>query len=267
MDGISLGNVLTKGWEAFKKYMAVAIVSYLIYVAITAVAGNIPILNIAFYIVAMFPLAGGLYLLMLRIVKDENPQIGDIFQGFNDLVRWMGVGWLLALYMAIPALVCAIPAGIGAWLMSRGAFGAVIGVLFIIVAVILAIGIAVTLYMRWVFAFFVAAEEGASASAALQRSTELTEGIRLPLLGYVIVIGLVGWAGVIALGVGVLFTAPLAMCAFTALYLDVKNLRSPQAAAQPQVQAQPEPPVQQQAEPEPPAPAEPEPTDPSDPAA
>lgn len=237
MDGIGLGSVINRGWEAFKKHMAVAIIAFLIYGAILAVAGNIPVLNIVFYVVAMFPLVGGLNLLTLRIVKDENPQIGDLFEGFNDLVRWMGVGWLLTLYMAIPALVCAVPVAIGTWLMDRGFIASVIGVLFVLLGVILAIVIIVVLYLRWVFVYFVAAEECLSAGAALQRSTSLTEGIRLPLLGYLIVIGIIGWAGVIALGVGVLFTAPLASCAFAVLYLEVKN----RAGAQPAVHTQLQP--------------------------
>lgn len=266
MDGISLGNVLTKGWEAFRKYMGIGIGGYVIYAIIVAVAGNIPVVNIAFYIVAMFPLMGGLYLLMLNISRDQNPQIGDLFKGFNDLVRWMGVGWLLALYTAIPAIICAIPMALGGWLFQRGgAFSTLIGGLLYAVAIVALIVVAITVYMRWVFVYFVAADEELTATAAIRRSTELTEGIRLPLFGYLIVLGLIAAAGAIVIGIGALFTAPLAMCAFAALYLDVKNLRSPQSAAAPQAQFEPQAPAQPQPDAEPQTPAEPE--TPSEPAA
>lgn len=271
MDDLSLNKVLTEGWEAFKKYMGLAIGGYVVYAIITGVGSNIPVLNIAYVIVAMFPLMGGLYLLMLNIVKDQNPEFGDIFKGFNDMVRWMGVGWLLALYSLIPAIICAIPMALGGWLLNRGGVLAVIGGLLYAVAVVAIIAAAIMFYMRWVFVYFVAADEGLTASAAIQRSTELTDGIRVKLFGYVIVLGLIAAAGAIVVGIGALFTAPLAMCALTALYLDVKNARGPQAAAEAQaqveLQAQVEPqmPAEPQAPAEPETPAEPEP--PSEPAA
>jgi len=177
---------------------------------------------------AMFPLIGGFTTLFLGIVKRLDPQITTLFCGFSgdQWARWMGLGWLVSLYYICATLICAIPAGLLV-IAAYFAFGknSPIFVAIAAIAGLAALIAIIAISIRWSFVFFLGAE-GATATKAINTSTEWTKGIRLQIFWITLALGLLGVAGIIALGIGALFTYPLAQCCFAALYLDVKKLRT-----------------------------------------
>ena len=230
---ISLGRCFSEGWEAFKNNMGMAIGATLLFGVIHIVLCYIPFLNFLYMILAMYPFIGGFYVLLLGIVKGLNPEIGTLFSGFGggQWARWMGVGWLMVLYILVVEIVCAVIPGLLV-LIAYYAFGEG-SAAFITVAVIagLAFYIAmIAITMRWAFVFLLAAE-GMTATQAIRTSAEWTQGIRWKLFWILFVIALLGYAGAIACGIGLAFTGPLAACCMAALYLDVKQMRTPQPPA------------------------------------
>jgi uncharacterized membrane protein len=76
--------------------------------------------------------------------------------------------------------------------------------------------------IRFYFAWFLAAE-GAGAMEALRRSAEMTAGIRLPLFGYSLVLGLFSYAGILACGIGIIVTGLISVLVNALIYLDIKS--------------------------------------------
>lgn len=226
LEDITIGRCLSQGWEAFKPFMWLAIGAYALYQICAYALQSIPVVNVLFVILAYYPLAGGLYTLFLRIITRESPRLEILFSGFaGNWARWMGVGWLLVWYMFVATVACAVlPAILAA--AAYFAFGeeSAIFIALLVFACLGYIVLFISVTMRWLFTFYIAAE-GATARAAIAQSTEMTRGIKLKLVWITLVLGLVGASGIIALGVGLFFTIPLCIFAGFVLYFDVKRLK------------------------------------------
>jgi len=223
---ISLSRCFAEGWEAFKAYPWLTIGGYAIYSVIGWVASHIPGINVLYFILAVFPLAGGFITLLLKILRRSNPRLEDLFDGFKDWVKWMGVGWLLILYVLIALIICGIPAAILVTIADfiLGANSAD-GKIMIVIGGIITLVLLLIILMRWVFVYYVAAD-GANATQSIRGSTDLTEGIRFKLFWMLLVISLFAISGMVALFIGIFFTGAIAQCAVTALYLDVRQART-----------------------------------------
>jgi uncharacterized membrane protein len=227
---VSVGRAFSLGFDAFKRHPGVMIGVSILYLVLNAVGQNIPILGSLFAILVAPPIVGGLAIFVLNVINDRNPTVGDLFAGFQRYGTWMGVYWLFA---AI-SLACFIPGlilvGIGALLGRSGGDEALIIAIVLGALISLVILIAVTL--RWMFVYYSAAE-GRGTMDAFKRSAQITEGVRPQLLWAYIVVGLFSISGVIALGVGIIVTFPIAMCAFASIYRDLEAATGPAPGAIP----------------------------------
>lgn len=224
---ISLGRCFSEGWEAFKQNAGLAIGSSLLAMVISGAAGQTGVGGV----LASFPLAGGLCMIYLGIVKGLNPEFPTLFAGFTSVdnwARWLGVGWLLCLYQMLVFLACAIPGGIciglGIFLICAHASVAG-GVVLIILGCLITMVTSMAITVRWVFVFLAGAE-GATAFDAIRISTELTEGLRFRIFWILFALGLLNLAGMLCCFIGIIFTQPITECAICALYLDVKQLKA-----------------------------------------
>ena len=233
MNNITLGRCFSEGLTAFKNYLWLAIGAYLLYTVISAVGGNIPFVNFLYAILVAFPLVGGFMMLFLNIVKGANSEIGQLFNGFSDWVRWMGVGWLLVLYMLVAMLIGAVPFLIFLAIAAAVGIDSGPGIFLMVVGGIASVVAIAAIAVRWMFVYYIAADEGATATEAIKKSAEMTEGMRPQLFWIAFVLALFAWVGVIALGVGVIVTSAISQCAMAALYLDVKQARAPAVPATP----------------------------------
>jgi len=241
MDGRSLrlGEALATGWRAMWRHPGPAIGGFALYVLMCVGIGWIPCLGPLADIAVVPPLVGGCMILMMNVVDDRDPKVGDLFAGFRAYWKWMGIYWL---YNAI-VLVALVPLGIltligyfvlweSAERLSEGTAIAVSGVVALAAVAVIAVWVAVLI--RWMLAFY-AGVEAADTFGAFAISGELTKGRRLQLLWMWIVLGLISGAGVLALVLGVFVTAPLAILAGAALYRQLNPL--------PEVRAPEGPPV------------------------
>ncbi|MHB9037664.1 MAG: DUF975 family protein [Armatimonadota bacterium] len=227
MESISFGRCFAEGMEAFKKYMGIAIAVVVVYAAISWAASAIPVVGTIWSFTGEFALMGGLYVFLLKVIRSQDPNFSDLFSQFGDFVRWLGVGWLVILYSLVAAIISAVPLGVLALLgLIAGKDSMVFQILVALGAIASSI-VFVAIVVRWAFVYYAAADEGLTAKAALARSEELTAGIRPQVFVVSLVAGLLGAAGAIALGVGLLFTLPLSQCILTVLYINVKAMKSP----------------------------------------
>ncbi len=235
-EDITFDRCFSEGWSAFQSRIGLSIGAYVVFNVMMRLILRVPIAGPIYTTLGMFPFYGGYYLLFLGIAKRPDPQIDDLFAGFSSVrtwARWLGLGWLVGLYVLLTSLVCAVVPGISILVayvrLGAHSWG------FIAVAVIASLVFALAvgaIAIRWTFVYYLGAE-GATVTEAIAASTEWTEGLRWRLLWIYIVIGLLGIAGALACGVGLIFTLPLAECCSAALYLDVKQLRTQQPSAAP----------------------------------
>lgn len=269
---LGIGEAITLGWETFKKQAGIVIGGYLLYMVIAAICGAIPFVNFVLLLFALPPLVGGLYVLILNATKGTNPTINDLFSGFNQYGKWLGVYWLFMLATLIAYIPGGILIGIATLLANKGqqatstttttfqpgvaAMGAG-AIALIVIGSIISVILIFVVFLRYIFAYFLAAE-GASPVAAFKASAAMTEGHRGGLLWMLIVLWLLAIAGAVACGIGIFVTAPVAWLALTHVYLAMK----PQAAAPAEPAAPTPPPAPEPLPPPPPAepeaPAEPE---------
>jgi hypothetical protein len=216
---ISVGRSFNQGFEAFKANPVPAIVGFLIAGVISGIAGAIPCAGILITAFVTPPLAGGMAILALNLVNNSQPEIGDVFKGFQNYVHFLGVFWLLA----VISLVAYIPVLIGVLL------GAAIGNETLMVLLVLATGLVslvlvLAVATRLGFVYFIVAEglhEG-SIVGAFKKSLEMTSRDYVTIFLTLLVAGLIAMAGALACGIGVLVTVPIAWCMFAALYNDLK---------------------------------------------
>ncbi|MHB9133848.1 MAG: RING finger protein [Armatimonadota bacterium] len=220
---VGLGAALSNGWAIFSRYMGISIVVMLLWGVIAVFGSIIPILNILFAYLVNPAFMGGLVIFGLKMVNDQNPEVGDLFSGFQQFGRWLGAYWLLM----VAYLACSLPliifflmtssSRVGSY--SPGEFPAqMIPLMFFWLVTMV---VACVVMTRWIFVYFLVAE-GYGVIDAFKQSAAMTEGRRLLLFGIAFVLYLIAVLGVLACFVGVLFTAPLALCAFTYIYNAVK---------------------------------------------
>ena len=91
---LGIGESLSAGWATFSKYAGVLIGAFLVYIIIAGGGGSIPVVGALVAILVVPPIMGGMMVLMLKAVRDEGPEFGDLFSGFQKYGLWMGVYWL-----------------------------------------------------------------------------------------------------------------------------------------------------------------------------
>ena len=224
---VDLGRAFSVGLDAFKRYPGVVIGVLALYFVLNLAGQSIPILNVFYSIFIQPPIAGGLVIFALNVINDRNPTVGDLFAGFQEYGKWMGTYWLLTAISAacfLPGLIIVgIAAALG--LHQEDAF-----ILVVVLASVISVAIVIAVTLRWMFVYYAAAE-GRGTIDAFKRSAQLTEGVRPQLLWVAIVLGLFSVSGVIALVVGILVTGAISLCAFAAIYRDLKTAMEPAEAA------------------------------------
>lgn len=236
---IHFGQAFTEGWDVFKKNAGMAIAGYLIFMGLATVAGYIICVGtIAWVFFLQFPLWGGFTLFYLNMVKGRKPEINDIFAGFRDFGKWLGVGWLFILiFLAsmIPLMISGLVAGVVLYPLRQAALdsepalanGLLAGMIasLVIGAFVSAI-IWIILTVRYFFVYYAAAE-GAGVLEAFGQGAELTRGVRFQLLLIAILLTLFTMAGIVLFFIGQYFTAIIAKMVYTAIYLDLKEQMHP----------------------------------------
>ena len=198
---MELGVYVSKAWDLMKANALLLIVTYLI----VAIIMNIPLVGLIIGGPVMF----GFFRIVQKRYKGEPAEIGQVFDGFKtDFSK----GLVTFLLMIAVGFCVAIPVVIAIIILSFvPVCGTLLGIL-IYIAAILAI---------WTALYFVfpitALSEVAPVDAIKKGFKFMTANIG-PMILLGLVTTLIGMAGTIACGIGVLFTAPMAMAIVVIAY-------------------------------------------------
>ena len=178
---VDIGAEVKRGWELYKENMVLLILTGVLMIILGA---------FSFGILAG-PMLAGQFLIIQRLLKKDAtvPAIPDVFKGFEHFLNT----FLFILVIAIISGVCSRILGVNAG-------GAVLGP-------IVSLGIMFVVFGKLSF------------SDALKKiGQEISTGPFWMLVLTLVIAGFIGGAGILLVGIGIFFTAPLAMCISVCAY-------------------------------------------------
>jgi len=198
----------------------------LIHFAIGAALTFIPLVGPLANLFIQPPLWAGYTIVCLAQLKGKSWSFGDFFSGFQRYGSLLANALLMALIgfvCMLPTIIRLIAVGVAAGLMKNPSL-----LLWVIIIGVLNFGAAVYFGLRLAcFNVQLIIDRGFGPIDAIQGSWNLSRGHFWGLFGAFLVFGLLAVSGFLLCGIGVWFTAPLAMLGINAGYLLIAGARGP----------------------------------------
>ncbi len=148
------------------------------------------------------PMLAGLIIIALALIdkQDPKPDVGAVFKGFDFFLNAF-LFWLVwnILIVVISCVLCLIP--------FLGGF--------------LSMVVIIAMQTLLVFGLFLIVDRKMDFWPASIASIHRVKENFLPLLGFVLVVGVIASVGLLACGIGFFVTVPLAICCLAVAYRDV----------------------------------------------
>ncbi|NLH98585.1 MAG: hypothetical protein GX446_03730 [Chthonomonadales bacterium] len=185
-------DVINQAWAMLQQQMGTWVLVMVAYVVVAGlcqyILGKLPYAGALLSSIPSAILMAGVYKVALKHIRGEVIAVGDMFS-IGDVIG--------------PVIVASILTTIGT----------AIGLVFCVIP-------GVVLSALWLFTLLLIVDRGLDGVAAMRESLNALKGEWLMITIFMIVVALVGVAGVIACGVGVLITAPIAVLSIALLYRD-----------------------------------------------
>ena len=191
--GSCFSELAKNSWKALNGKWGITIGSLFIAFCILAAAQHIPILGL-FSGILLFPLNVGTLLLMLRVVRDEQPlDIGIIFQPFNQYLRYIWAYIRIFIFCLLWTLLLIIP-------------GIIAGIRY-----------SMTIYIML-------DDPQCSVKDAMTESSAIMYGHKWQFFGYSILLSLIIFFGILCtLGIGLFWIAPWAGSFMASFYESIRR--------------------------------------------
>jgi len=180
---LEVGHIFSRSWEVFKANMGLVFGVLAVQILVTMISAIIPIIG---PLLIGGPLGAGVYFVLVRLVRDEEVVVRDMFDGFKEFGRTLGVYWLYSIVVMVGMI------------------------LFVVPGLILAIGLMPAMYL--------VLDSNYGVGDTLQESWEMTKGhkwslfvLSLAIMGIIIL-------GVLAFLVGAIFAIAFAYVVMAAAY-------------------------------------------------
>ncbi len=184
-----MGAYISKGYDIFKQNIGAYVGFTFLYFAITVALRFIPILGPLASLFIAPALGIGFAIVARKINKGEPHEFGDFFSGFNFIWQLFLRSFIGGILVGLAFLLLLIP-------------GIYLGIAFS-------------------FASFIIVFTNKEFWPALDISRKIITKKWFSFFGFFIVLGLINILGIIALGIGLLFTIPITACAVYAAYEDI----------------------------------------------
>jgi len=184
-----------------------------------AAANFVPYLGSITGLIFSGPLMGGLFLFFLKKIRGQTATIGDAFSGFGPRFGQLLLGHfvpsLLAGLAVIPGVIVML---VGVFAMAAGgrSSGGPPAALIVTMAAggfLLLVAFCVMIYLTycWFFTLWLVADKNMTFWPAMSLSRAVVRKHWWQTLGLGIVIGLIGFAGMLVCGIGLLVAAPVGL--------------------------------------------------------
>ncbi|MEM1325801.1 MAG: hypothetical protein AAGI23_07605 [Bacteroidota bacterium] len=222
-----LSDYISKGVDFFKQDIG-GFVSYtLLFFLISMAAGFVPFGSV----LVGPPLAMGWAIVCYHILKDKHTQFNEFFKGFDHFGQLILVTLIMGLLMMLVIIPAILIFGFSTGLFINGEPDLDGGNGVMLFVGILAL-LAPVIYMAiaWAWAPYFVVFHGMKFWDAMEASRKILSKNWWSFFGFYLIIGLITVSGFIALGVGALFTIPIAYCAQFAAFADVVQLERADAS-------------------------------------
>jgi hypothetical protein len=234
---LDIGACFGNAWQLYKSHFGVLFGGFMVYFVVEMAIGifsAIPIIGALFSLVNFViagPLLGGLYYYNLRVIRGQPVTSGDVFAGFRmtfvQLFLGNTVRALLAGLCIVPAVIVFVLKMLPLIWHHQPADPADV---LIVAGVFLVCMVPFTfLAVSWFFTLVLIIDRNMNFWPAMQSSWRIVNRHWWKVFGLVLVMGLLNMGGMLLCCVGVLFTAPWAICASMFAYEAIFG--SPQARA------------------------------------
>jgi GYF domain 2/Membrane domain of glycerophosphoryl diester phosphodiesterase len=232
---LDIGGCVSRGWELYKNNFGVVFGGVAIYVVIQfafGAFGQIPILgalgSIANLIISG-PLIGGVYLVLLRVIRRQPASVGEIFLGFQMRFLQLMLGYIVsALLTGVAAIPGLIPAGFATFMMVRAHEVTAIYLTIGLVGLVIALVPMIYLGVAWVFTLPLVIDKGIDFWPAMSASRKAVTRHWWTVFALLVIMGLINVAGFLCCCVGFFFSFPLSMTAMMYAYEDIFSSRQTQ---------------------------------------
>lgn len=225
---VNAGRLLERAWTLFKQrpgfMLGAAALAYLLMIA----ASVIPIVSIVAPIFVQGPILGGLFLVYLRLLRGEQADVGQLFDGFRkgywQLVLVQFIQGLLTMAILMPVLLLFIPIVLAGGMFTLGGGfqpPSALTISLLVAVGLLAMVVGMLVGATWMFSVPLVADRGMTFWPAM----ELSRKVVWRHLGRIVLFGLLlmllNVAGVMLACFGVLITAPLSFMMVAGLFDDL----------------------------------------------
>jgi hypothetical protein len=189
------GDYFRTGWEVFKKFPVGFIGYFIIAIVIPFVLKRfIPIIGPLITFVIAVPLNAGFFVVSAKLLKNQVPEFADFFSGFKLFPQLALLGIVSSIIILL-GFICLIIPGI-------------------------------YLVVSYVFAIMLVLDRGLTFWPAMETSRRSVQTGWFKIFGLLLLLFLLNIAGILALGVGLLVTAPLSHCIIAVAYDDIFGIKS-----------------------------------------
>lgn len=189
------GEIISVAWDRLKRHFLVLFGSAILVVALLGIPQLIATIiqnNILTIIVFLYYFFGaiyftiGFYRMVIAAADDKDPEFALLFSGHDVFFPFLGVTILYGLIVMGGMLLFVVPGVI--WML------------------------------KYLFAPWLVIDQKMSPMDALNKSAEMTDGLKWDLLAFYFLVSTIAMLGAIALYVGMIITVPLSLMALAVLY-------------------------------------------------
>ena len=221
---MDIGGCVSRAWQLLtgpKIWLVIGGVA--IWIGITAglsAFAQIPFIGLLFSLASFVvggPLTGGVYYFLLRCIRGETAEAGDVFAGFRFRFAQLFLGQLV-ITLLIGAAMLPGAAFLVPGVVAVASEHVVPGVALIAVGAIVMLIPAIYLSIGWMFALPLIMDKRLDFWPAMQLSRKVVGKHWWTTFALSIVVGCISLIGVLVCCIGVFFTAPLAFLATVNAY-------------------------------------------------
>ena len=236
---LDLGGCISKAWELMTANMGVLIGGALIYFGIEmviAVLGMIPFIGPLFSLgnlVIVGALEGGFFYLLLKTIRRQPANAGDVFEGFRRCFAQLFLGkvvsGLLAGLCMIPAMIVAAIVLIVPMVVHHQQQPNPAQIIIVIAVAFVFLIPTMVLQVNWIFTLPLIIDRQMSFWPAMQASWKMVTKHWWQVFGLFILVALLNIVGMVLCCVGLLFTIPVGLGALMYAYETIFSAPSQQA--------------------------------------
>jgi len=200
---VNPGQYLRAGWELFKLYPGGFVGFALIFLIVQALVGNIPRAGTLISLALAGPFGAGFYVVSAKLMQRQTPTFQDFFTGFQFFLPLLLLSVVSSILIGLGLILLIIPG--------------------------------VYLLVCYLFATMLVVDRRLDFWPAMELSRRTVQAQWFGFFVFLLLLVLINLVGVIALGIGVLISAPVSACAVAAAYAEVFGLQSDYSGSTPVV--------------------------------